>query len=147
MAVTTVQEVIQRVTGVDPSRLQGMSGVVLFDLSGEGGGKVPGETVGQVEAAIAVEVAAYRIAQEALNNAYKYSKAENVRVELARDGDRLTLLIEDDGVGLAGAQTEKKDSGGHGIGNLKTRVELLNGTIAIESEPQNGVSIFVDLPI
>ncbi len=39
MAVTTVQEVIQRVTGVDPSRLQGMSGVVLFDLSGEGGGK------------------------------------------------------------------------------------------------------------
>lgn len=39
MAVTTVQEVIQRVTGLDPSRLQGMSGVVLFDLAGEGGGK------------------------------------------------------------------------------------------------------------
>lgn len=39
MAVTTVQEVIQRVTGLDPSRLQGMNGVVLFDLSGEGGGK------------------------------------------------------------------------------------------------------------
>ncbi len=39
MAVTTVQEVIQRVTGLDPSRLQGMSGVVLFDLSGEGGGQ------------------------------------------------------------------------------------------------------------
>lgn len=39
MAVTTVQEVIQRITGLDPSRLQGMSGIVLFDLSGEGGGK------------------------------------------------------------------------------------------------------------
>ncbi len=39
MAVTSVQELIQRITGLDPSRLQGMSGVVLFDLSGEGGGK------------------------------------------------------------------------------------------------------------
>ncbi len=89
----------------------------------------------------------YRIAQEALNNAYKYSKAENIRVELARDGNRLTLLVEDDGVGLAAAQTEKKDSGGHGINNLKTRVELLNGNISLESEPGKGVSIFVDLPI
>ena len=94
-----------------------------------------------------IAFAAYRIAQEALNNAYKYSKAENVRVELARDGNRLTLLIEDDGVGLAATQADKKDSGGYGIGNLKTRVELLNGTISIDSEPQNGVSIFVDLPI
>ena len=39
MAVTSVQEVIQRITGLDPSRLAGFNGVVLFDLSGEGGGK------------------------------------------------------------------------------------------------------------
>ncbi len=39
MAVTSVQDVIQRVIGLDPSRLAGFNGVVLFDLSGEGGGK------------------------------------------------------------------------------------------------------------
>ncbi|MDW8068369.1 MAG: SCP2 sterol-binding domain-containing protein [Anaerolineae bacterium] len=39
MAVTSVQDVIQRITGLDPSRLAGFSGVVLFDLSGEGGGR------------------------------------------------------------------------------------------------------------
>lgn len=39
MAVTSVQEVLDRVSGLDPSRLQGFKGVVLFDLSGEGGGK------------------------------------------------------------------------------------------------------------
>ncbi|MGQ9466360.1 MAG: SCP2 sterol-binding domain-containing protein [Anaerolineae bacterium] len=39
MAVTSVQDVLQRVTGLDPSRLAGFNGVVLFDLSGERGGQ------------------------------------------------------------------------------------------------------------
>ncbi|MGD1997035.1 MAG: SCP2 sterol-binding domain-containing protein [Anaerolineae bacterium] len=39
MAVTSVQEVLERVAQVDPSRLEGLTAVVLFDLSGEGGGK------------------------------------------------------------------------------------------------------------
>lgn len=39
MAVTSVQDVFQRVIGLDPSRLAGFNGVVLFDISGEGGGK------------------------------------------------------------------------------------------------------------
>lgn len=39
MAVTTVQEVFEHVSRVDPERIQGIDGVVLFDLSGEGGGK------------------------------------------------------------------------------------------------------------
>ncbi len=39
MAGTSVKDIFQRITGLDPSRLAGFSGVVLFDLSGEGGGK------------------------------------------------------------------------------------------------------------
>jgi PAS domain S-box-containing protein len=94
-----------------------------------------------------IAFAAFRIIQEALNNAYKYSMAHNIRVELVRDGARLTIVVEDDGVGLAHKPKEKKDSGGQGLDNLKTRVGLLNGSISIESEPGNGVAIYVDLPI
>lgn len=39
MALAELTEFFQRISGLDPSRLQGLSGVVLFDLTGEGGGK------------------------------------------------------------------------------------------------------------
>ena len=39
MAVTTVQEIFERIAGSDSTKLQGINGVILFDLSGEGGGK------------------------------------------------------------------------------------------------------------
>lgn len=39
MAFTTTQEILERITHLDPARLQGINGIMLFDLSGEGGGK------------------------------------------------------------------------------------------------------------
>jgi len=39
MAATSVQEIMERIANLDPSRAQGINGVALFDLSGEGGGK------------------------------------------------------------------------------------------------------------
>jgi len=39
MAITNVQEVFERMSNVDPAKIQGVNGVVLWDLSGEGGGK------------------------------------------------------------------------------------------------------------
>jgi putative sterol carrier protein len=39
MAATTVKDILERIAGLDPEKLQGLNAVILFDLSGEGGGK------------------------------------------------------------------------------------------------------------
>jgi signal transduction histidine kinase len=88
-----------------------------------------------------VEVAAYYIVSEALTNAAKHAGATCVWVSVRIDGDALCLLIRDDGVG--GADPTR----GSGLIGLKDRVEALGGTISIESPPQEGTRIEVELAV
>ncbi len=60
----------------------------------------------------AVEVAAYRIAQEALTNVRRHARAARVRVELRREAEALRLVIADDGVGLP---PDRRGGGGAGV--------------------------------
>src|SRR5262245_51469227 len=88
-----------------------------------------------------VEVAAYYIVSEALTNAAKHAGATCVWVSVRIDQDPLCLSIRDDGVG--GADPTR----GSGLIGLKDRVEAIGGTIAIESPPQKGTRIEVELPV
>ena len=87
-----------------------------------------------------LEVTAYYVASEALANAAKHAQASvaEVRVE-TRDGV-LELAIKDDGVG--GADPAR----GSGLIGLADRVEVLGGTIAIESPAGEGTAVHVELP-
>ena len=86
----------------------------------------------------------YRIAQEALGNAAKYSKAKKVEVRLSRSDGLVRLSVSDDGVGCAPNQVGK--SGGLGLINMRERVLQLDGTFAFDSEPGRGTTVKVTVP-
>jgi two-component system sensor histidine kinase UhpB len=86
----------------------------------------------------------YRIAQEALGNAAKYSNAKQVEVRLSRTDGRVGLSVSDDGVGCIPDQIVK--SGGLGVINMRERVLQLNGTFEFDSEPGRGTTVRVTIP-
>ena len=86
----------------------------------------------------------YRIAQEALGNAAKYSEAKQVEVRLTRSNGRVCLSVSDDGVGCAPNVVGK--SGGLGLINMRERVLQLDGTFAFDSEPGHGFKVRVTVP-
>ncbi len=91
----------------------------------------------------AVEIAVYRVAQEAITNAIRHGLAERILVALApRDGD-IELRVIDEG---AGFDPEAADLG-FGIVGMTERAELAGGSIAIESAPGGGATVRMRLPI
>ncbi|MGB8772448.1 MAG: ATP-binding protein, partial [Candidatus Korobacteraceae bacterium] len=86
----------------------------------------------------------YRIAQEALGNAAKYSEAKKVEVRLTRSDGRVWLSVSDDGVGCTPNQIAK--SGGLGLINMRERVHQLNGTFDFDSQPGRGTTVRVTVP-
>jgi signal transduction histidine kinase len=89
----------------------------------------------------AVEVAAYRIVQEALKNAVDHGNAEHCAVCLAVDGS-LRLTVRDDGTGLPQVVTP-----GVGMVSMRERAEELGGTFAIHQRPGGGTEVVVSLPV
>ena len=89
----------------------------------------------------AVEVAAYRIAQETLTNVVRHASARVCAIRLAVTGN-LRLEIEDDGVGIA-----PEHHIGVGLHSLRERAAELGGSCVIESTPGAGVHILACLPL
>jgi two-component system nitrate/nitrite sensor histidine kinase NarX len=88
----------------------------------------------------AQEIQVFFIVQEALANIRKHSGARNVRILLDNQDDLYTVLIEDDGLGMADAEADVP--GGHaGLAIMRERTERLRGQIVIESEPGEGTRI------
>ncbi len=92
-----------------------------------------------------VSLCLYRIAQESLWNAVKYSASERIFVQLTADSEFVYLEIRDNGVGFdPGAEELRK---GLGLASMRERVRLVGGTIKIEASPGNGVEIAVIIPV
>ena len=83
----------------------------------------------------------YRIFQELLTNAYKHSRASEVYFQFM-GGEELRVTYEDNGVGF---DVEKKNSG-IGIKNIKYRVAAMNGSFIMDSYPEAGTTICIELP-
>jgi signal transduction histidine kinase len=87
----------------------------------------------------------YRIVQEALTNVVKYAKAKNVNVELLRTDSGVSVIFEDDGIGLpAGAETNALS---HGISGMRQRIRALKGEFRIHGRPGVGTTIEVHVPL
>lgn len=83
----------------------------------------------------------FRIVQETVNNACKYSQAENYYLNISYENKyELKINIRDDGVGSDVLQ------GGFGLLGLKERIELINGTINIITSPNQGFMLEICLP-
>lgn len=131
--------VIQELRPVDledrglPDALRGYA----RDWSGQSG--IPAEVTvsGELPEAPEVEYALLRIAQEAMANVARHSRASSVRLELRTEGRAVALSIIDDGIGFDPVRS------GHGIGlaSMRERVEALGGQLTVDSAPGRGASI------
>ncbi len=93
-----------------------------------------------------VELAAYRIAQEALHNVGKHAEAGSVRVDLEHDGPTLTIRVADDGRGFRVRKRSSTSTEGLGIAGMRERAELVGGELRIDSRPGNGTIVVAVLP-
>lgn len=91
----------------------------------------------------AIEINLYRIAQEALLNAIKYSKASIVKIHILKNNTHVHMKIEDDGVGF---NRNHIDNEGLGLKHIEERVDILNGTCLIQSEINKGTIIEISIP-
>lgn len=90
----------------------------------------------------------YRIAQEALHNAVKYSSASHLTVSLCVDESEAALSIADDGAGFDPAHTARgSERGGFGLTGMGERARLLGGRLRIQSEPGKGTLVEVIVPL
>lgn len=88
------------------------------------------------------EIVVYRIVQELLNNAVKYSGATTILAQVIRQGDNLSITVEDNGKGFDISKTDITK--GAGLANVKARVDYLKGQMDLQSASGKGTSIHID---
>jgi signal transduction histidine kinase len=95
-----------------------------------------------------IEIAIYRVVQEALANVRKHANASRVGVLLKRLNGSVVVVVEDDGIGFdaAGALRLAED-GQLGLFGMRERAALLNGQLTIESGRGQGTTVIVEIPI
>jgi PAS domain S-box-containing protein len=91
------------------------------------------------------ETTLYRIAQEALTNVARHSRATRVDVLLERQGDIVLLTVEDNGVGFEPDHADAKP-GGFGLLGMHERAALVGATLQIESTAGGGTTVLLRLP-
>lgn len=89
-----------------------------------------------------VDLAAYRIVQEALTNAHKHARGADVRVAVLYGNDHVRLEVEDDGHG-----TTESDGLGHGLVGMHERTALYGGTLETGPRTEGGYSVRATLPL
>lgn len=87
-----------------------------------------------------IAVAAFRITQEAVTNMLRHAQAKNLRVQLQRRPEGLSVSIRDDGLGFAPALSPA-GQGQRGMAGMAERASLLGGELSVASEPGQGTSI------
>ena len=83
--------------------------------------------------------------QASLTNALKHSGVKSFKVQLHGTTYGIHLTVRDDGIGFDPDKALSSD--GIGIISMRERVRFVNGTIAIESKPNGGTTISVDVPL
>ena len=95
-----------------------------------------------------VELAAYRIAQESLNNAIQHARAHEIVVRVRCDSEGLTLTVTDDGVGFTLPQRPDlfTQAGHFGLVGMQERATRLGGTFQVHTAPGEGTQVTAHLP-
>lgn len=144
-AIQTVRNLSHRLSPISLDRF-GLKSVLeglCNEISNAGIMKVEHDIDLQGRLTLNQELQLYRISQELLNNAIKYSKASLITLKLSETGGRLFYEYKDNGVGFQMSDIKSTKSQGKGIGihNVANRVKLINGELAFESQPGEGVRV------
>ena len=97
----------------------------------------------QARLAPSVELALYRIAQEALNNVAKHAGASRAAIWLEDADERLVLAVSDDGAGFDAGSPQKQSS--YGLTIMRERAEAVGATLRVESSPGRGTRVAVEV--
>ncbi len=93
-----------------------------------------------------LEINLYRIAQEALNNVIKHAEATSIFIIFKRVNNSIRLSIIDNGKGFDEDEIKRLKPNSLGLMNIRQRVESLDGTFTLESNPNEGTVITVEIP-
>jgi len=111
----------------------------------EGKPRITFSSIGQEKrTASKLEVALFRLVQEAVTNALKHADATEIQVKIEFNNEHAILLVKDDGCGFN--QEEKKENS-FGLIGMKERVDLLDGTISVHSKINQGTLVMIKVPI
>jgi signal transduction histidine kinase len=96
-----------------------------------------------------VKLGFFRIAQEALNNTRKHSRASQVDIDLRFSHKQVRMMVRDNGSGFDTKQALKKSGsqGSLGLMSMRERASLIGAKLSIESKPGNGTTVRVDWPL
>lgn len=152
---TNIQDLRKIIYNLRPMSLDDLGLVatierMLLDFEKETGINTSFRLIGDpVEIQDLVQIAVFRIIQEALNNAKWHSKATRITVKFEFLKSNISIMITDNGKGFDVEDTIdwKKDGKSFGIIGMRERVELLQGYIDINSEPGAGTGIFIRIPL
>jgi two-component system sensor histidine kinase UhpB len=93
-----------------------------------------------------VELALYRVAQEALTNVTRHAGAQHARLLVARQDGLVSLTVEDDGAGFDVAAARAQASG-LGLSGMRERMTLVGGTLEVDSAPGRGTRVVAIAPV
>ena len=93
----------------------------------------------------AIQLVAYRTAQEALTNISKYANCSQVTIDLSDAEKVLTLEVKDNGIGISSAELNKPKS--FGIRGLRERAKTVGGWLDVSTHINKGTSIILSVPL
>lgn len=91
-----------------------------------------------------LEFTLFRTIQELLNNVINHAKASEINLQLIKDDDSITVMLEDNGVGFN--EKDLESFKGMGLRNTISRVKNLNGELIIDSSPGRGTTVTIIIP-
>jgi signal transduction histidine kinase len=115
----------------------------LESVEGRAGLQTTFDVEGELDLSSKLEGELYRIAQESLNNTLKHAQAHSVKVILRQNLQTITLQISDDGIGFNPQAVA--EAGGLGLPGMQERVTQLGGRLMLESQPNEGTTISVEI--
>ncbi|WP_439630413.1 PAS domain-containing protein [Gemmata sp.] len=135
-----------RLTSLDDIGLEPALGQLVSDWAARAGVRAelhaPGLAAGRLPAE--VETVVYRVVQEALTNVARHAVATAAGVVVTRSDGHVSVVVEDDGAGFDAAAPPP---GRLGLLGMRERVELVGGTMDIESSPGAGTAVAVRIPV
>jgi two-component system, NarL family, sensor histidine kinase DegS len=93
-----------------------------------------------------MEVAIFRIVQEALANAAQHSHAKHIQVSIDANTETIRVLVEDDGSGFTVDDSKVNNPKFRGLSTMRQRAEMLGGQITIDSTQGRGTRVVANLP-
>lgn len=105
--------------------------------------------VDEMDLSSVVSLTIFRIIQEACNNMYKHANASEVYIDFQFQEDFIIVTVKDNGVGFVREELGNKDKtkSGFGLSIMQERAQLLGGILEIQSEPNEGTTIRLEVPL